>query len=240
MSIKPFLLIFVPYLLLRRKFRAAATACSIVAVTFALGFLLFGMDSYKSWTIALSAVDWPWAVMNASIQGILSRALAPSPYFVPLAQLPGLVLPVWLVLAGLVGVLTLALAVRDWADHAVDRAFALLLLGALLISPLGWIYYLWLAIGPVSVLVHSWFGDRANRPDWKAKPLERWKAFLFFGSFAGLLVPYPLTLIFYTKPLAAVLSGSLYFWSIIALWTWVVVDFYSSRALQVPVKHPRS
>jgi hypothetical protein len=46
---------------------------------------------------------------------------------------------------------TLAVVARD-RGQPVDRSFALLLLCALLVSPLGWMYYLWLAAGPLAAL----------------------------------------------------------------------------------------
>jgi hypothetical protein len=228
-SIKPFLLIFMPYLLFRRQFRAAATACSIVALSCAIGLAVFGIDTYTSWLRALSLADWSWASMNASIQGILARALAQSPYYAPIAELPHLITPLWLVVVSFMGLLTMAFAVFDSSDHAVDRSFALLLFGALLVSPLGWVYYLWLPLGPMSVLVPSWFLRSRPRSDPSTSRTNRVKTGLLLVALLGFIFPYPATVLFQPRPLATLVFGSIYFWASLVLWICLIMDFLNSH-----------
>ena len=123
---------------------------------------MFGWDAHRSWIAGLSAVSWEWVAMNASVLGFLKRVLAPSLYYEPLLEAPGLIAPVWLLLSGAIGVVTLAVAAADSGERAVDRAFALLLLAALLVSPLGWTYYWWLALGPMVAVVASRWGRDAH------------------------------------------------------------------------------
>jgi hypothetical protein len=79
--------------------------------------------------------------MNGSLLGALSRSLAPSPAFAPLLIRPSFVMPLWTATA--IGVAVLSM----WhARRSVDHAFAIGVFGALLVSPLGWVYYLWLAV----------------------------------------------------------------------------------------------
>jgi len=228
-SFKPFLLVFIPYLLLRRKFRAAAAACSIPTLACVIGLGIFGIDCYASWLDVLSRVDWPWAAMNGSIQGILSRTFELTPYYVPLVELPHLVKPLWLVAGGVVGILTMALAVCDSTDHAVDRAFGLLLIGSLLVSPLGWVYYIWLPLGPMGVLLRSWSLSSASGTAPAAIRTDRWKKALFLGAVLGLIFPYHAPIMLQPSALATIAVGSVYFWAILALWIWLVIDFYNAR-----------
>jgi glycosyl transferase family 87 len=49
MSLKLFLLIFIPYLVLRRRLAAAVASCAAAAACFVAGALIFGPGSYWSW-----------------------------------------------------------------------------------------------------------------------------------------------------------------------------------------------
>ena len=159
MSLKPFLCFFLPYFILRRRWEAAFAAIAAVAGAFGAGAVIFGTAAYAAWVRALGSTDWTWAAMNGSVLGVLTRTLSGSPYFTPMASAPDLVRPLWLALAAAVAVTTLAALWRDDTRDAVDRGFFLVLLGAQLISPLGWIYYFWLPAGPAAALFLSWLGE---------------------------------------------------------------------------------
>src|SRR5438034_3272694 len=103
LSVKPFLLIFMPYLVFRRQFRAAAAAGVAASLCFVAGLLVFGVEAHRSWLQALASVSWMRANMNASILGFLTRALSPSRSYSPLVIAPGLVKPLWYASVGLVG-----------------------------------------------------------------------------------------------------------------------------------------
>ena len=153
LSIKPFLLIFAPYLLGARRFRALLVAlghgrridCRRTGSSSAARRI-------DRWYRALAqSGDWAWLVMNASTFGLFRRIFDTQPIGTPLLIAPPLVNG-WIVAAALVGVVTLAVTIRDRAPDAIDRAFALLLVAAQLMSPLGWIYYLWLPAGPLAAV----------------------------------------------------------------------------------------
>ena len=267
LSVKPFLLIFMPYLVFRRQFRAAAAAGVAASLCFVAGLLVFGVKAHWSWLEAVTAVDWTWAAMNASIFGILSRALGSSRCCSPLVIAPGLIKPLWYASVGLVGTLTLAASTsnsttetrdrdRDRGEGlithhsslithkiAVDRDFALLLLSSLLISPLGWAYYLWLPLGPLVALAVSWWpktGSTGFQPACRqdvgapfttsrlASPRScavRWRDGLLLVGITGLLWPVFATDLFQPHAWATVSVGSIYFWGTFALWSSLIVDW---------------
>jgi len=110
LSIKPFLLLVVPYLLLRRRLEALAALAGSVAGCFALGLLVFGLDSHRSWQARLAVADsWSWLAMNGSLLGMLSRTCSANLLFTPLLDLgPGPLRGLWLAIGGVLGLLTLA------------------------------------------------------------------------------------------------------------------------------------
>jgi hypothetical protein len=216
-SVKLFLLIFIPYFLLRRRLRAAAASGTAAAACFVAGALVLGPGSYSSWLTQLASVDWAWRSPNASVLGILSRSLNENPHFSPLAVAPELILPVWLSVFAIVGGLTLVAVTFDRAGSAVDRAFALLLSAALLISPLGWVYYLWLGLGPMAARALEWRNSAAVGT---ARGPER---FLFL-AIPGLVWPHFATFAFQPHAWATLLPASAYFWSMAALWCAAMLD----------------
>ncbi len=227
MSVKLFLLIFIPYLLLRRRLAAAAACCGAASVCFAAGALIFGLGSYSSWISQLSSVSWAWRSPNASVLGILTRSLSENPYYTPLAAAPELVLPLWLPAVGIVGVLTLVAVTVDRAESAEDRAFALLLSAALLISPLGWIYYLWLGLGPIAALAFGWRDGAGRGPRDAPGVAVRWRQRFLILAVPGLVWPHFATFAFQPHAWATVLLASAYFWSTAALWCAIVFDWWA-------------
>ncbi|MGO9621960.1 MAG: glycosyltransferase family 87 protein [Desulfobaccales bacterium] len=223
-SVKLFLLIFLPYLALRRQFRALAVTCLTVSACFAAGVLVFGMEAHRAWIRALSSVSWAWIPTNLSVMGFLTRAISQSPGFMPIFNAPGLIKPLWFVGAGLLGLITLAVAALDTTDHAVDRGFALLLLGALLISPLGWVYYLWFAMGPSVILVKSCYETNKLADSPKGSRV-RLRNCLFIAAIPGLV--WPILGLFWFEPSiwATILIGSIYFWTVLALWLSLLADW---------------
>ena len=88
----------------------------------------------------------------------------------------------------------------------------LLFVGAILSSPLGWVYYLPLGYGPIL----GWMG--AGR-DWDGL------AGLSRGALAGVLVglallyvPHETTVAWQPSGLASLTIGSTYFWATLCLW----------------------
>lgn len=217
MSVKAFLLIFIPYLLIRRKTDALAAALASFVACFTAGFIVFGVGPHRAWLQTLGSVDWTWAPMNGSLAGLLNRALAPTPLFTPmLVTAPSVRTSIWLVGATIVAAVTFLVVWRDTSSASIDRAFALLLLAALLISPLGWIYYLWLALGPIGAFLTS--------PRRGATALGGSATRLLRGAVVLLFVPVALTVVLQPNAAATALLGSVYFWAILAMWVALTLD----------------
>jgi alpha-1,2-mannosyltransferase len=226
MSVKPFLLFFLPYLVLRRRWRAATAALVTVAGAFAAGLAVFGPASYRAWIQALQSTDWTWAAMNGSLLGVLSRTLGDSPYFTPLASAPAIVPSVWLAAAVAAALVTLAAVWRDETKEAVDRGFLLVLVGAQLVSPLGWIYYFWLPIGPAAALVLSWIRQRREHPE--EVGVAPWRNRLAWASLPFLAWPLSLMTLRQPSALATLTIGSAYFWGTLLIWAAVLVDGFQA------------
>ncbi|MES1256317.1 MAG: glycosyltransferase family 87 protein [Acidobacteriota bacterium] len=215
MSVKPFLAIFLPYWLGTRRFRALGAALLAAAACFGIGLVVFGVRAYAGWYAALrQSGDWAWAAMNASTFGLFRRVFSDTPYYAPAVLAPGL-LWAWIVPAGLIGVLSLWLAVTDTTREATDRAFCLLLVAAHLVSPLGWVYYMWLPAGPATALiVREMSGHERGLA---AKGLAA-------VTIAGCCWPITWGYLFQPHAWATVWVGSMYFWSALAGWGWLLLD----------------
>jgi len=93
---------------------------------FAIGIAAFGLEPLRLWVEALRSVQWTAAPMNASIEGWVARVSASQ-------SIPGLA----------VAFVVLALVLAALRNVPVRDAWTLLVATAILVSPLGWIYYLW-------------------------------------------------------------------------------------------------
>jgi glycosyl transferase family 87 len=141
-------LIFIPYLLLTRRYRQAATASAVFAATVALGYAILPGDSGTYWANGLflkaNRIVFLGTRGNQSLRGVLTR-LAGS---VSAGTLPWIAAAVLVAAAGLV---TAALLYR--ARQPVPAMLACALTG-LLVSPLSWDHHwVWVAPG-MALLVH--------------------------------------------------------------------------------------
>ena len=138
-SVKPFLLICIPYLLLKGKIRATWAACAAAAACTLTGALVFGPDAIRDWVGVLAHQPrMETHFFNAAFRGIVARSL------------PG----DWLPVASIASVIGVAVTVwRAVRTRDMDLAWLLLMTGALLWSPLGWVYYGWLLMPPAAALI---------------------------------------------------------------------------------------
>jgi hypothetical protein len=165
-SFKLFLLLFLPWLLLTRRWRALAAALAALGGVVAIGIVLAGVEPYRLWVESLGQVGWWWLPMNASWQGVVSRLFEGGRTVTPVYSWPALVPPLSLVGTACIGLVTLWSAAKA-ESHGRSHDFSLLivLLGAILASPLGWVYYLPLALGPAIAVF--WTGEwRIFAPRW--------------------------------------------------------------------------
>jgi alpha-1,2-mannosyltransferase len=156
-------LLFVGYLLVTRRWRAAATALATFVAAGALGFLFAPADSVAFWFegtfLAADRISDVAGPSNHSLNGLLGRLGA--------ADLP------WLVGAAALGACTIALAVR--AHRSGEEVLALTLCGlaSAALAPFAWSHhYVWVV--PLAVVL----GTRALDGD-------RWAAAELAGVFAA-------------------------------------------------------
>ena len=156
-------LIFIPYLLLARKFRQAAMACAGFAFTVLLGFVIMPKDATKWWFDGLFVQGGRtgftgWAG-NQSLDGLITR-------------LTGSVngaKPAWIVAAVLVGLAGVAsAALLDRKGYLLPGLLMAALTG-LLVSPISWDHHwVWIAPGGVTAVhyaVRAW-QKGAQRAAW--------------------------------------------------------------------------
>jgi alpha-1,2-mannosyltransferase len=148
-GIKLIPLIFIPYLLLTRKFRQAAVACAVFAATVVIGFVFVPADSSRWWMHGLFFNDagrtgfLGW-VGNQSLRGLIARqmgSVAGSGH-------------AWLAAAVVTAVIgVLCAAVLDRKGHPVAGMLTCALTG-LLVSPVSWEHH-WVWVCPgVAVAAH--------------------------------------------------------------------------------------
>jgi alpha-1,2-mannosyltransferase len=227
-SVKPFFGIFALYLIATGRAGAAAVMGSAGAACIALGAAIFGWGAYADWTEALSSVNWAWAAMNGSVAALLSRLLAPNPFFATILNQPQLVVPLVSLFAIPIGLFSLRLARRDHSTGRVDRTFVAALLTAQLVSPLGWNYYLWLSLGPFIALWQSFESRRSPVRD-----------ALLAGAVPLILCPLIIVTVARKTPIEILTVGSAYFWATLTLWAAVVADYRVATPVSAPHTRPQ-
>ena len=208
--IKPFLLLFVPFLLLRRDRRALEALAAVGVGMIAIGVLVFGPGAYRDWLVQLPRVTWGSHYMNASVAGLLQRLLGRSTYE-HAGDLPWLRVLLLAAAVATVGTVTIVRTARLRKDAAgVDAAWASLLLASILLSPLGWVYYVWVALWPVAAVIgheRPW-ARRTSRDLLLVPGLGGW---LWFRKMAAWGQP---------SLIASATFASMYFWALATLWWW--------------------
>ena len=213
-AIKPFLFIFVPYFIVKRNWPALRSLALVAVATAATGVLVFGFDAYREWFSQLPRINWATHYFNASIAGVAERLFGRSYYAIVGRQIWIERMLILTATAVVAGVTFRRLARRRAADgvEPTDVDWAVLLMASLLLSPLGWVYYLWILLGPVAAAIgHSRFWQRPRRLDLLLVPgLAGW---LWYGRMAEWGQP---------SPLATATFASMYFWALLSLWLWTV------------------
>jgi alpha-1,2-mannosyltransferase len=202
---KPFLAGLLIYWAWRRQWRSLGTAAVAMAALVLVGAAFTGPTSYAQWWRSLGLGPAPYSPLNASLLGLWSRVFFGSEFAPPLVrEPPRVLLTVW---ALSIIVLVIAIYKRIAADRRPDLAWALILLGSLLVSPLGWIYYLPLATGPLVACL-------GGVGSWICFWISAYMLLLFRSNFMVNL---------HMSAGAAVSVGSIYAWALLLLFVaaWV-------------------
>ena len=148
-------LVFVAYLLVTRRFRAAGTALGVFLATVLAGFLVLPGDSARywgGWLWDFHRVGSPSNVWTQSLLSVLVRWTGTEA-----------VRPLWLVLAGVVGGVGLVVAVRAHRRGDEFAAVGAVALIPLLVTPIAWNHHYVLAL-PALVLLAQRAHARRSGP----------------------------------------------------------------------------
>ena len=182
-------LIFIPYLLLTRRFRAAAMAASAFVATVILGFVVVPTDSGDWWLHGLFFADSRTGFVgwggNQSLRAILTRFAG---------SINGATTG-WVIAALLAAAIGLTSAVLlDRAGHAMLAILATALVG-LLDSPVSWDHH-WVWVVP-GMMAAAYYASRAQQAG--RRSAARWCAalagvlLLIFAPWPGGLWSVPIT-----------------------------------------------
>lgn len=225
-AIKPFMLILVPYLIVERRWRSLAAAVGSALAVFAGGVLLFGMQNYVDWLSCLGKSDsWAWLPSNASLWGaIFARTLNSNPEFIPFRDIPlSHLKPIWFAVVALMGLLSLFVTKFDRSPERLDRAFALFMVASILFSPLGWVYYFWLAYPPLLGVMKVWI-EEAHEYQALSWWSRHWQFTLLALAIPAAILPLPLCTKGQPSAVATLFLGNVYFWAAFVAWCVLLMD----------------
>ena len=144
---KPFLLVLLVWVVLRQRWLDAVVCATTVALAFAMGLVIAGGNAYRVWLARAGNIRWEQWPLNWSLLGAWRRA---APAWVPDTVLYGL----------LVIILLLVFYRLRFAPFTAPAGWVLALSSSLLLSPLGWGYYLWILLAPLA----AWLSAAEKRP----------------------------------------------------------------------------
>jgi hypothetical protein len=197
---KPFLAVLIFYWAWRRRWRRIGATLAAGGLLTLAGAAVAGPATYVSWWHSLGLGPAPYAPLNASLLGLWSRTFFGSEFAPPLIRQPlAVLLTVWSVsLVALAWTICRRIAAnRD----DVDRAWALVLIGSLLASPLGWIYYAPIVTGPL-------IGCIGGFMSWTC---------VWVSLAVLLIVRSEILVALHTSAAGAIILGSIHFWVLLLL-----------------------
>lgn len=223
-SIKFLFLIFVPYWVLKRRWKALAPCCAVFLACFGLGVVVFGVETSRSWLQGMKAANgWAYLPMNMSVLGVLTRLFRPSIYAHRLGNLSETtVRDLWLVISAILGASTIVIAAAARSARRVDSAYGLLLTAAILISPLGWLYYFWLPVAPILIYVLKRKPGLEVRSSRERLPLASRR--LLSVALVCCVCPCLTIRIKGGEGLISALQGTLQFWGLLFTWLALAID----------------
>ncbi|GAA3435200.1 glycosyltransferase 87 family protein [Kutzneria kofuensis] len=137
-------LVFIPYLLLTRQFKAAGVAFASFVGTIALGFVLKPHDASSYWLgqkfSEVARVGDVWSTGNQTLRGFLARLVSP----------PEATQNVWVVLALLIGALGFGAAMLAHRRGEELLAVSVIGLCSTAVSPYSWSHH-WVWFVPLAV-----------------------------------------------------------------------------------------
>jgi alpha-1,2-mannosyltransferase len=145
-TMKPFLGMFGLLFLVRREWRALGAMAAASVVSLAVAVALTDADAFEAWLQAVGRISWYAVRFNASAFGFLARVRHPEPM-------------AWAAVA--IAIATITYAVLKSGRASLSREWLFVFIAALLAAPLGWRYYVCLAVGPLVATLLSVPGRNA-------------------------------------------------------------------------------
>ncbi len=179
-------LIFIPYLLLTRRFRQAAVASAAFAVTVLAGYVVLPADSRRWWlhevfTDSSRVVTFIGQESNQSLRGLITR----------LAGSGAAGVTPWLPAVAIVTVVGLGAAVLlARAGHDAAGVLACALTG-LLVSPVSWDHHwVWMVPGVAVAAHYATVAMRRRMADGWMRAAASWPALGYWALAAGICIVY--------------------------------------------------
>ena len=226
-SIKSFMLVFLPWLAIRGRATTVAASLAVAGAAFLSGVAVFGTQSWWGWLSAMASIDWYGLPLDASLRSFVVRLFDHTPHYEAVMNAPGVVTPLWRTGFVLIGCTSLGMAILDRTPEATDRSFTLLILAAILMSPLGWIYYVLFALPPAIGLLSA--TQNGHRHDRLGRILRWGRGSAVAVGGCALLVPTVVVVVTGTSRLHTLTIGSAHFWALWCLWCAVVCDGLLAR-----------
>lgn len=154
-SLKPFIGLFLFYFLMRQEWKgvfawfATLFGCALIAALF------LGFDSYVAYYHASQQINWAASSWNVSFYGFLLRLFGGIESNVALLRFPELTTYLYPAVAGLflLAILQFLRPARTIeTEQKRDLDFCIIIVGMLLLSPLGWLYYFPFLFIPLLIL----------------------------------------------------------------------------------------
>jgi glycosyl transferase family 87 len=145
---KPFLLVLLVWLALRRRWLDAFVCAVVVGLIVTAGVALTGVNAYRVWLARTGNIQWAHWPLNWSLLGAWHRAV---PTGVPDALLYSI----------LAIVLALVFERLRHMPLTSPAGWVFALSSSLLLSPLGWGYYVWILLAPLA----SWLSEERKASD---------------------------------------------------------------------------
>jgi len=205
-AFKPFLLVAVPVFVVRRQWKSVLSCVLTATASCALSVLVFGREAFADWIGNLRVVPDPvYAThfLNASWVAFVSRANGPY------------------LAATILSAATIVVMLWRVRTCDEDESWLLLLLAAILASPVGWVYYQPILIGPGVALA---LGGRLKHLRWIALTC---------------IVPALGKDLFQHGPMIVALTfGSVYFWGLLTVFLIFLTANVGARSSRViPAVH---
>lgn len=154
-SLKPFFGLFLVYFLIHKQWRGLLTFIATLVVCAISASIILNIESYLAYYHACQHITWAASSWNVSLYGILLRLIGGAESNAALFPLPGLITFIYPLLSILLLLIIIGfLRPTDQIESTqkTDLDFSMIIVGMLLLSPLGWFYYFPFLSIPVFIL----------------------------------------------------------------------------------------